>query len=133
MTLAGIDPAAPDGERTALAVSLDQRIIVTLRAIDQATPAFVEIVQRMAASFRELGRQAEIVSRQLYRMQRGPRSGGRHRGTAAWALRYAPASSAPLGQRTAYKRRMLRVGPRERAAMRAYDRIRTVVGAARTR
>lgn len=112
---------------------VDDLIVVHLRAIDRATPALVQLMQRMARSLREFGRQAEIMSRQLRRSMRPPRSGNRHRGTAAWRLRYASASSAPLGQRTAWKRRMLRVGPAERRAMRTYDRARALVRAGATR
>ena len=61
--------------------------------------AMAAITEMMRPSMAEIHRMASAM-RQFGRAFRQHRSGHRHRGTRAWALRYAMASSAPLGQRT---------------------------------
>jgi hypothetical protein len=63
--------------------------------------AMVKLTETMRTWNRKMSEDLRIFSRSV----RPHRTGHRHRGTRAWRLRYAMASDAPLGQRTAAKLR----------------------------
>lgn len=72
--------------------------VAGIRSFSEALDALTETIRR--ATFSSL----EMVEA-MRRFGRRRRSGHRHCGTRAWHLRYAMASDAPLGQRTAAKLR----------------------------
>jgi hypothetical protein len=81
-------------------VEVGRSLSVTLK-LD--TTAYSDALSTLTSRMVEFNMTLTRFGRHWARLFRSRRSGHRHFGTRAWRLRYAMASDAPLGQRTAAK------------------------------